>query len=410
MSRVASLRPPEWVSPAPCATEFNVRVVTPMFGGGAIPKVVDSFNPIRAAAIRGHLRFWWRAVRGGQCTTAKELFEREQTLWGSMSVQGEIAITVAIDNAGRLEPCAFYERGERGVRAAPTYRSGWPPYALFPFKGETKAGTVQEQPAEAIVGVSFTLTVTAKSDDALAEAEMAVNAWILFGGVGSRTRRGCGSLQLQGSAPQLRGLTRCNEKVDFPILFGSEVCKTDAVKDPVVAWNTAVKIYNEFRQAQGFARNEGRERNRPGRSRWPEPDAIRRITDRYAPEHAPTNSVPKGFPRADLGLPIIFHFQGGGDPADTTLQGMPKFSRMASPVITKAVQCNGGFAPTLIVLNAPHVWEGTEVTIDGQPLARVNIELTPEERAKVAPMKGKSVREALLARAEEMKWTRSTLS
>jgi CRISPR-associated protein Cmr1 len=40
------------------------------------------------------------------------------------------------------------------------------------------------------------------------------------------------------------------------------------------------------------------------------------------------------FPRAAFGLPIIFHFQGGGDPDDYTLQAGDS-DRMASPLILR---------------------------------------------------------------------------
>jgi CRISPR-associated protein Cmr1 len=65
------------------------------------------------------------------------------------------------------------------------------------------------------------------------------------------------------------------------------------------------------------------------------------------------------FPRAALGLPIIFHFRDGraGDPPDTTLY--PKvhgrrFERMASPLIIKALGLADGRAvPIVLRLRTP---------------------------------------------------------
>src|SRR2546423_570031 len=41
-------------------------VITPLFGGGVAPAVADPVTVVRGSEIRGHLRFWWRACRGGQ--------------------------------------------------------------------------------------------------------------------------------------------------------------------------------------------------------------------------------------------------------------------------------------------------------------------------------------------------------
>ena len=42
------------------------KVITPLFGGGVDPAKADPVTVVRATEIRGHLRFWWRATRGGQ--------------------------------------------------------------------------------------------------------------------------------------------------------------------------------------------------------------------------------------------------------------------------------------------------------------------------------------------------------
>ena len=42
------------------------ELITPLFGGGVEPAVADPVTVVRGSEIRGHLRFWWRACRGGQ--------------------------------------------------------------------------------------------------------------------------------------------------------------------------------------------------------------------------------------------------------------------------------------------------------------------------------------------------------
>lgn len=152
---------------------------------------------------------------------------------------------------------------------------------------------------------------------------------------------------------------------------------------------------------------------RPGRSRWPEPDSIRRLSGSGPFIHAPNHPVQKGFPRADLGLPIIFHFKDyvetlppgvPNDPPDTTLEGPRSgLSRFASPVITKAIQVSERkYRPLVIVLTAPHVWHFGNLRLSGGAgavLAQQDIELLPDDRKQVYPLSqfnGKPIREALL--------------
>ncbi len=105
----------------------------------------------------------------------------------------------------------------------------------------------------------------------------------------------------------------------------------------------------DFRQAVGLARNPGQQANRPGRSRWPEPDQIRRLTSTHAANHAPAHPVGK-FPRAAFGMPIIFHFQGNGEPGDTSLQPAGA-ERLASPlVIRPAVGSDGRIRAIALIL------------------------------------------------------------
>ena len=49
-----------------------IEVVTPILGGSPQTRTIDAVDIIRAATIRGHLRFWWRALYAHQydCPTA----------------------------------------------------------------------------------------------------------------------------------------------------------------------------------------------------------------------------------------------------------------------------------------------------------------------------------------------------
>jgi CRISPR-associated protein Cmr1 len=400
--------PPEWQPPV-LETEtlaLEIQLITPMFGGGYEPRELDPDCPVRAAAVRGHLRFWWRATAGALCDSAEEVFAREERLWGSAQTAGSVTTRIRCLDQGSTQRCAEYLWDERRSRypALPRFQPGWPSYALQPFQGKAEARQVVDEPAEARVNLRFELRVDAPAAETDA-VRTAIAAWVQCGGIGARTRRGCGSLAWGSGALPISPPPGRHSADQIPVLAGSRRVLGPEHSDPIRAWTDAVNIYRDFRQKVGFARNPGDAPNRPGRSRWPEADTIRRLTGRHAASHSPSHPVHPAFPRADLGLPIIFHFKDLGDPGDTTLEG-PRDGRrrFASPVITKAVQVAGRrYRPMVLILNAPHVWSAgdPELRLDQQSwrLTREQTEIPPKGRRRVAPLSGADVRQALLTYA-----------
>ncbi len=405
---------------------FALKVVTPLFGGGYEARKIDLACPIRPASVRGHLRFWWRATAGAQFATAgaqfatsEALFQAEEALWGSDKRPGTISLHVVLQEKG--EPQTYSQT----LANVPNVHTGAVRYALFPFQGDN-----QQAEASCLHNVAFTLNVSGPSSTR-AEVTKAIYAWVRYGGIGARTRRGCGSLCLTNSdtipplglqpnvtVEALDDLTVLQNAV---YLLGPEQHGQYAA---LLAWAMAVQVYNDFRQKVSFARNPPAGTSKsPGRSKWPEPDAIRRITgDHYddgAKNHAASHLVHQGFPRADLGLPIIFHFKDykqrppygvQPDPADATLEG-PCIGRLrfASPIITKAFQSGAGrFRPLIVILNAPHVWHyGPLILKHGGGTATIaghQVNLNSSDRSNVAPMGGTGIRQALAAYARGLGW------
>ena len=119
-------------------------------------------------------------------------------------------------------------------------------------------------------------------------------------------------------------------------LANCQLVQKPAIPNPLIALETAIKKLADFRQAPNIGRNPGQQTNRPGRSRFPEPDALRRIQRKHHSNHAPEHPAGNIFPRAVFGLPILFHFVGGGEPTDTMLQPT-EGERLASPLILRPV-------------------------------------------------------------------------
>src|SRR5712692_4001031 len=71
------------------------KLITPLFGGGVEPGVNDDVTPISGKAIRGQLRFWWRATRGSGTLDAMK--RREDAIWGSTERPSQISIRIEFE-------------------------------------------------------------------------------------------------------------------------------------------------------------------------------------------------------------------------------------------------------------------------------------------------------------------------
>ena len=342
--------PPDIPTPkAPdlCEDVLTLRLATPMMGGGVEAGEVDMARPIRASSIRGHLRYWWRLFCA-QGLKDDALRETEGAIWGSTESPSKVTVLV------QCAPIA----GAQGMRRynAPIpfefeKKYGSELYALFPAQEQNQT----RKPGHDIAreGLTFTLTLSYPKEFQ-AQVRMAVAAWVYFGGVGARTRRGCGSLTLEAGGEKLPNLNKVLAANNQMTLW-----KGPTAKDGVAAWQRSLDVYKRYRQS----RREG-QTSRFGRSYWPEPDSIRQLTGcslgRHSSPVVDAATLPS-FPRAALGLPIIFHFKDGPkgrpdphqDPADQQLKGKWKNKereRMASPIITKAIYEGGKWYSAVVIL------------------------------------------------------------
>lgn len=380
----------------------QIKVITPMFGGGVQVGEPDKATPISAKAIRGHLRFWWRATRGMLCQDVASLRKREAEIWGNTDNPSPVAVEVTrVMTQGYRHPPNF---GLFGPEA----------YALFSAK--------QNESVLWKEGIDFTLRLVFPKFDKLKALRIAANreryprdkskwvpdiedigadvqaalwAWVNFGGIGARTRRGCGALFCESandnsrqtlkltpseaehlgdwlkqmwSEYALRTPVQCNWPIlqDFLYVGPKE-------EDAISAWSAAIKPMRDFRQG-ATGRNGGR-----GRSFWPEAESVRAETQQNDRRHGPDPNIPDcliaSCPRADFGLPIVIHFKNaervppGGipnfatavnrhDPYDTELLpvvGQKIGSRMASSLVLRPLGLGPvtGFVPMVCKLATP---------------------------------------------------------
>ena len=288
------------------------QLITPLYGGGVEPNLPDPITTVRATEIRGHLRFWWRAVCGGRYDgDVNKLREAEEKLWGGPAEDGkpgpsEVNIRVIENQPGNSRRTLPYRTrdGEIQVNVGDP-RSRWG-YIAFPLR--KSEGSVQEN-------VSFKMEIVFP-ENCRQDIEQTLKAWELFGGIGARTRRGFGALRctaIDGNEVDLKKKEHMENEIasllkkcvgiwhkEIPHLSMESKWKTITRNDPIGSWEALMRSLKDFRQGFRNRANHGF-----GRSQWPEADEIRRITKRHSPHHEPKNPVDK-FPRAQFGLPIIF--------------------------------------------------------------------------------------------------------
>jgi len=420
-------QPPVWQDPDLTLGNTLIRqvrkyeLITPLFGGGVEAGVNDPTMLIRGTSVRGQLRFWWRATRGGEFDgSIRDMKEAEDLLWGAASqidreCPSRVQVRVEMQSTG-MESHPFsvvagnldQHTGQRRPKLQPN-ESVAPAYAAFPLQPENREirqGGIGMTTKSVRQNVRFDLSLTFPAADQ-ADVEAALWAWETFGGIGARTRRGFGALQvthIDGTAiappadpdkvnKQLAANIGNADRVstgtwppDVPHLGPAVLYKiTKPFNGPEAAWGELISKLKAFRQPGGYAR-----------SIWPEPDEVRRKTNQHLPAHAPTCSVHK-FPRAAFGLPIIFHFKDASrgnpnspnhDPRDTSLE-LAAHDRLASPLILRPLAVQGGKAVGLaavlegasdpvhldLTLNtrqgAPRTWAGLKADLAAREAASI---------------------------------------
>lgn len=357
--------------------DVTIRVITPVFGGGvyipqagetvgghAIPdrdqlpgrfRDPDDVTPIRSASVRGMLRFWWRACVAHTSETIDELRDAEERLWGAASTEarprvGAVSLTVTLTGGGAAwEPFEVFEprEGDNGR---------WNPkaiederklaYGAFPLQAPgsqpvaTPSGRLHRCVKEAVLSIEYPLP----APGALDEVAEALDAWLAFGGIGGRTRRGFGAVECVNRLVDPRAVIERVQAIPGTPLAGVPSLKAARLemrpttdRDPLAMLDDALERLRLFRQGQQADGGVGRRNGvglRASRSLWPEPETIRWTTMDSQPGHDDRPVGVAMFPRAVFGMPIIFHFQHETEPGDSTLRPEGKH-RLASPLILR---------------------------------------------------------------------------
>ena len=185
------------------------KITTPMFLGGEGQQADD--QQFRNASFKGALRFWWRALNWGRvlkeaggdgATALKALHDEEGALFGlasdgKHSCQSVVQITSTLSGISLMRP----KEGEQPLGKL-AYLLG---LGLWSNNDKGPAGHLGVQrgylKAGAMLEVHFQFSSRRFSPQAreeqIRQVQQAATAFGVFGAIGSRARKGFGSLALQ---------------------------------------------------------------------------------------------------------------------------------------------------------------------------------------------------------------------
>lgn len=174
---------------------FEIETITPMFLAGA----EQGKTELRAASIKGLLRFWWRALQAE--SDIEKLRNRESQIFGS-------------SDEGKGGGCSFAIRIIPKEELKPT-KNKFPfnPQYQVPVEGKTfkinileylAYGTYEYVPKQGNVftreyypaKTQFDIVVSFTDEACKNEVLKAIYIWSIFGGIGSRSRNGFGSFDV----------------------------------------------------------------------------------------------------------------------------------------------------------------------------------------------------------------------
>jgi len=148
---------------------FTLKLISPAFIAGS-----DKNHPeMRASSVRGQLRYWLRAIIGAENTNLDHLHKEESKIFGSTSAGSMVSVRVYRDSPAKIDE-----------------------YPMLPHRiNEGRRGLSIQKAL--IHGQNWDLELVTRPGVSLPkEALDALVVWSLLGGIGRRSRRMFGGVQI----------------------------------------------------------------------------------------------------------------------------------------------------------------------------------------------------------------------
>jgi len=191
---------------------FELEAVTPVFMRGADQSKVE----IRAASIKGLMRWWFRALAGNYFgNNADELRKAESRIFGSTDYKAKFSIEIYCN----AEPKSIYA-GK--FMAQEIYNLG---YLWFPIKIQASRKQLCTYYPQ---GTRFNMILKSSDERVLNAALVSLWALVILGNIGFRSRRGAGSLKFNKHTDEFK-------KIGLQTSFNSKDELAESIENAISA-------------------------------------------------------------------------------------------------------------------------------------------------------------------------------
>lgn len=354
------------------SVKATFRVVTPMFMSGAEPSEVE----LRLPSIKGAIRFWWRALAWARLGDLERIREEEAELFGSTKA-GQAGVLMRLESPrfDTVSKGEVLKDGGRVVGEGARYL-GYGVMEAFASRNKgTEAGQLTraciQAPFSFALHLSFKPTVSDALKDTVADALRCLG---LVGGMGSKARKGYGSVTLESlrhngepvwSAPTTVSELRAALHPLLQITKGGEPeytafsKQTRAVLLPGNGGESALGLLNRIGRDQIFYRSWGR-----GGTVLREPSE-----KKFKDDHDLMKMVAAGRPAQSHPRRIAFGLPHNYGKSKQEQVEPDDHDRRASPLFIHVHQPQGQ-APVgvLLFLPAQFLPDGERVKVGGRPV------------------------------------------
>jgi len=302
---------------------FECETITPMFMYGADGKTAE----LRPASIKGVMRFWWRAINGN--LPLDELKKQEGEIFGSMEKKSSFSIRVrykAIENNVDKKKNNIVK-----VEEIPKMS-----YLFYPFYLD---GAEKEK--KCFINLKFEVIISSRDEKALKEASYSFILLSLFGGLGSRSRRGGGNFVITDVSDTnynqflLRDIKNLNNIYEKIREYFRDTYPLNEVSNEYSTLSTL-----NFKLSSN-------------KNSWDK--ALDDIDKKY--KNFRKKKENKLLNNASFGLPIIFEDSKNSVEVITD----PEFDRRASPMIIKILKVQDKYYWLVLKLNGEFLPKGTKI-------------------------------------------------
>ncbi|MBW2609540.1 MAG: type III-B CRISPR module RAMP protein Cmr1 [Deltaproteobacteria bacterium] len=227
---------------------FDIEIITPLFLGGADPKKAE----LRVPSIKGALRFWWRALYGSE--NLADMKSQEAEIFGSIAKKASFSLHIK-DTQNANSVLADLPQGIK----VPTTSKGrtfkisiieYLAYGLCEYNKQFKRNIYVKEhiPAGSRFKIVLRFYDNFKKDEILNSFKVLIN----FGGLGSRSRNGFGSISSKKSSIGYK-----NEGTMKSYTAFSEMTKLFEKFTPKDKWEDALsEIGKVYRKARNNLENK----------------------------------------------------------------------------------------------------------------------------------------------------------